>query len=236
MLLVPFLGGCVYLRLLQLKNQLADFDRHFAIDDGAGLKLSFKSPVLLDDDMSFLGMKTSARQRSGAAERWTVRWVKTPAADDPRGETFQQSLDFVFVHGKMTTVLVPERFFVFFPKNILVAGLRAMGRVRVDREKRSATTEVQDGDLQGETPVLSIEALRQTIGGPNEIAGDTASPEWRYLFEPGAECAGSGGIELTFTVDPAAQVVRRVRGRLIFGTFDFVYPVTPAGQAGRVDR
>lgn len=34
-------GGCVYLRLLQIKNQLAEFDRYFDADTRDGLKLTF---------------------------------------------------------------------------------------------------------------------------------------------------------------------------------------------------
>ena len=234
-LLVPLFGGCVYLRLLQLKNQLADFDRHFSLDDSAGLKLGFKSPVLLDDDMSFLGMKTTLREKSGVAERWTLRWRKTPASGDPRDAIYEQSVDFGFVRGRMTTVLLPERFFVFFPKNVLVAGLRAMGRARVDREKRAATAEVQAQDQVGVTPFLPLEALRKTIGAPNRVTEDGAYPEWHYSFQPTPECAGSGAIDLAFTIDPQVGTVRRVRGKLVFGTFDFWYP-TPASTHHNVNE
>ena len=46
--------GCVYLRLLQVKNQLNDFEGNFDLKDQNGLKLVFKNPVLLSRDIVWL--------------------------------------------------------------------------------------------------------------------------------------------------------------------------------------
>jgi len=231
LLALPFLTGCIYLRLLELKRQLGEFDRYVAVETTAGLKLTFREPVLLDRDMAFLGLATTDRARSGVAERWHVSWAKVPVAAEAGGPRVVQSLDFVFVDRRLTTVIVPERFFVFFPKDVLLAGLRAMGRAKVDREKRTVTTEVGGGEIAGPAPVLPRAALERTLGAPTAAGGAAAAPEWHYVFAPEPASRGSGGIGLTFTIDAATGQVRRIRGRLISGTFDFTYPIVSDARA-----
>ena len=50
------LAGCVYLRLLAFKRQLADFDRHFPLRTDDGLRLGCLTPVLLPEDFRWLGL------------------------------------------------------------------------------------------------------------------------------------------------------------------------------------
>src|SRR5262245_8179456 len=75
------LGGCVYLRLLQLKRQLADFDKNFTVQLTPGLRLNCLNPVVLADDLKFLGFYPASTRTLGAAEQWTIRWIKEPAAN-----------------------------------------------------------------------------------------------------------------------------------------------------------
>ena len=55
------LSGCLYLRLLELRNQLAEFDRYFETDLREGVKLTCRKPVLLDEDMAFFKLVPEAR-------------------------------------------------------------------------------------------------------------------------------------------------------------------------------
>jgi hypothetical protein len=66
------LGGCVYLRLLAFKRQLADFDRHFTLQTDDGLRLGCLTPVLLPEDFRWLGLtpetvKTLGQSVTGGA-------------------------------------------------------------------------------------------------------------------------------------------------------------------------
>ena len=45
-LIFGLVTGCVYLRFLKVKNQMADFNSNFEITDTDGLSLNFKNPVL----------------------------------------------------------------------------------------------------------------------------------------------------------------------------------------------
>lgn len=235
--LLPLVAGCVYLRLLDVKHQLGDFERNFILDESSGLRLTFRHPVLLDRDLAFLGLATTHRTTSGHAERWRITWVKRPSADAateaPPAPPVTESLDLVLVDHRLSTVIVPESFFVFFPKSVVAAGLRSLGRARVDREARVVSAEVATGGQPGPVgpPVLPRTALFGTLGEPTETGGTVDALEWRYRFEPAPEAKGSGPIDLTFTIDPASGLVRRIRGRLIRGTVEFNYPIPSAAAA-----
>ncbi|MBM3855124.1 MAG: hypothetical protein FJ399_18545, partial [Verrucomicrobia bacterium] len=70
------LGGCVYLRLLEVKLQLAKFDRYFALRSDDGLVILCQKPVIRPDDVRWFGVKPETVRRLGHAEEWQIRWVK----------------------------------------------------------------------------------------------------------------------------------------------------------------
>lgn len=216
------LGGCVFLRLLEVKRQLAEFDRFFTVDARDGLKLTFANPVLLRRDVTFLGLHPESRRRAGAIEKWDLRWIKEPAPKDDPGEVFEQTGRLVFVRGKLATVEMPERFFAYFPKSVLIAGLRAMGRASVDRAGRTANSELEDADFPEPGRPLRGEDLLGMLGHPLEIEGDPAQPEWRYVFRP-VTPAKARPVEMRFAVDRESGFVRRIRGRLPVGSFAISY-------------
>jgi hypothetical protein len=209
--------------LLELKRQLADFDNHFVVDTSDGLKLRFKRPVLRDDDMAFLGIAPASRHGNRRAERWHFRWVKDPVAADGAGVSYEQTADFVFVDGRLTTLIVPERFFVFFPKSVLLAGLRSMGHASVDRGRRRATAAVRPAGPGETLPALRKAQLVEMLGVPVEVRGSAAAPEWRYAFQAAATAKRTGPIDITFTLDAATGIVRRIQGTLVAGSLEFDY-------------
>ena len=55
LVLIFTLSGCVYLRLLEVKNQLADFDHHFRVElSGGHFILHFLHPILFKEDFTEL--------------------------------------------------------------------------------------------------------------------------------------------------------------------------------------
>ena len=65
------LTGCVWLRLLDLKNQFAQFDRYIEVPDGPGIELRFRTPVLLEGDLDRLirGEPTATAEGGGTTVR-----------------------------------------------------------------------------------------------------------------------------------------------------------------------
>src|ERR1035441_8561241 len=90
------LGGCVYLRLLELKHQLADFDHYFAVDETDGLTFTMQKSVLLVDDMTFFELAPESSKQLGAAVRWHLRWIKDYAAPGEHATDYEVEADFTF--------------------------------------------------------------------------------------------------------------------------------------------
>jgi hypothetical protein len=219
------LGGCIYLRLLELRNQLASFDRYFEADLRDGVKITCRKPVLLDEDMAFFKLVPESRERVGVAERWHFRWVKdyTAAGENPRN--YEVAVDFIFVDHRLTRVILPERLFAFIPKRFFLAIVRAFGHARIDKVKRTASTSVRE-DLGPNQipPQLVRNDLVALLGAPMETKTTEAGILWRYRYRPASPSQRSGRIDVTFTLNPATQKVRRIQGRVFDATLDIAFP------------
>jgi hypothetical protein len=221
--LTLLLTGCVYLRLLELKRQLANFDDYFAVDESEGLELRFRKPVLRANDVEFLGFTPAERKKSGSVEQWHFRWVKDPAPGDALGATYEQTADFVFVNRRLAAVVVPERFFAFFPKSRVVASLRSMGQATVDRTRRTASGALPPSEQNDALPPLRKADLTAMLGAPVGTGGSAEAPEWRYSFKAVATGKRTGPIDVVFILHPRTGIVQRMRGTLIAGTIEFDY-------------
>lgn len=226
------LGGCIYLRLLELKHQLADFDRYFETDLSNGIKITCREPVLLDEDMAFFRLAPESRQRAGVAERWHFRWVKANTAPGEEPGTYELSVDFIYVDHKLTSVLLPERFFTFMPKQFFLAMVRAFGQANVDEAKRSASASVHLnlGPDQSRPP-LSRADLSAMLGAPLETRETAAGLLWRYRYQAASRDQHSGWIDVIFTLDPATHVVRHIHGVVFNGRIDLDFPAAAAQPA-----
>lgn len=222
------LSGCVYLRLLQLKWQLADFDRHFAVESGDGLAVTFRNPVLLDEDVErFFRWVPEERTRVGRAERWRFRWVKPESRADGGRPPAEFVVELMFVNRKLVKFSAPETFFAAtIPKSLALAALRSLGDAKVDRKARRAESVIEPADLQmaAADPFLSAAGLREALGAPTVRSHVDGFEEWRYEFAPASarqRAGDSGVVEVRFTLDPATERVRRMQGRTVFGAVVF---------------
>jgi hypothetical protein len=219
------LGGCIYLRLLELRNQLADFERYFEADLREGVKITCRKPVLLDEDMAFFKLVPEARTRAGVAERWQFRWVKDGAAADENARNYEVAVDFIFVDHKLTRVILPERLFAFIPKPFFLFIVRAFGHAQIDKEKRTASTTVHEDFGPNQTPPQLVrQDLAAMLGTPNETRTTEEGILWRYRYRPASPSQRSGRIDVTFTLSPATAKVRRIKGRVFDVTLDIAFP------------
>ena len=219
-------SGCVYLHLLQLKLQLAHFDKNFAVDTHDGVALTFNHPMLLDEDVeSFFKWVPDSRQRIGQVEKWHFAWVK----DKPAGEsdTVELAFDLFFIDHKLVKIVAPERFFAAtMPKSLALAALRSLGHAEVNKENRSASSTISSQELQTAAAdrFLTGDGLRDALGPPNtrSTKGDTL--EWHYRFSPISQrqkFGDSGVVDVTFTLDAATRKVKVMKGRTMFGSIVF---------------
>ena len=211
------LSGCVYLRLLQLKNQLAKFDRYFEADTRDGLKLTCKEPVLLDEDFDgFFKWSPESRQKAGAAEKWHFRWIKERTVADGEHAPYAVEFDLFFTDHKLAKLIVPESFFAtFMPKQFVLTTLRSMGGAKIDQKNRSASVNVDHAAIDPAAIDRPSQAgLTALLGAPVEVSGSATELQWRYRFAAASpkQRLGRGGIDVTFTFDPVTNRVRKMRG------------------------
>ncbi len=228
------LGGCIYLRLLELRRQLADFDRYFEVDQRQGVAIAFRHPVLLDEDMAFFKLVPESRRRIGNVERWHFRWIKAyqVPGEDPRN--YEVAVDFLFVDHKLARVLLPERLFVFVPKHFFLTILKAFGHAQIDQAKRTASANVHEAFAPGVIPPPPSDTdLVAMLGAPEAKHDTPAGTVWNYRYQAASADQRSGRIEVIFTLDPATRKTRRIQGRVFEFTLDINLPapITPPPPA-----
>lgn len=233
--LVPLLAacllleGCVYLRLLELKHQFADFDRFFAVDDSDGLTLTLKKPVLQTEDLAFFDLAPENETRLGVALRWHLRWIKDYAMPHERPEDYEVTADFIFAEDKLRRVQLPERIFAFMPKSLILSALRSLGHASVNKAKQSASAALPSS---AGLPLTHADLLR-FLGAPL----DTQRREdgrilVHYRYTGVSVLQPAGKIEFTFTLDPATETVLHLQGRMKHAVleFDWPKPAAPAAE------
>jgi hypothetical protein len=215
------LGGCVYLRLLELKHQLADFDRYFAVDETDGLAFTFKEPVLLVDDMEFLEMAPESTGQLGAAMRWHLRWIKDYAVSGEHPTDYEVQAGFTFVDGNLTRVHLPEHIFSFVQKSFVLQALRSLGHASVDKSKHSARTTLDSPNL---APLTRTDLLH-FLGAPLDTRSEGSHLLLHYRYTNVCASPTPGKIDFTFTLDAATQNVVHLEGKLFHAEVEFDWPV-----------
>jgi hypothetical protein len=218
------LGGCVYLRLLEVKRQLAQFDQHFVLHTEEGLKLICQTPVLLTDDIRWLGIRPETIKRLGRAEQWHVRWVKQlPPGVTDKG-TFFIALDLTFADGKLTGIAIPETYFALLPKSFVIGVIKSLGGARVDKSHRSAEAAVADAAALARPDLPGIDKV---LGQPTEerIEGGVAIQRYRYI--PATTERGAGIFEMTLRFDNATGELLHWHGKTPMGNIAFDFRKKP---------
>jgi hypothetical protein len=171
------LSGCVYLRLLQLKRQLADFDTHFTVQLTSGLRLNCLHPVVLADDLRFLGFYPANVRKLGTAEQWTIRWIKEPPANVRERQRYEISFDLFFGEEKLTALHVADKYLAFVPKDVIVATVKSLGRGKLDKSSRSL-----ESDVLGDLIPPSAKGVSEMLGAPTDRQVDGDREVFHYHF------------------------------------------------------
>src|SRR4051812_12784319 len=148
------LGGCVYLRLLELKQQLAKFDQFFSLQTDNGLAIVCLTPVLRTDDVRWIGLKPETTKKIGQAEHWQVRWVKQIPPGMTEKIEFDIVLELGFVADKLTRIAIPERYFAIMPKTFVVGVIKSLGRGKIDKSGKKIEAAVSAEEIAAARPKL----------------------------------------------------------------------------------
>jgi hypothetical protein len=180
------LSGCVWLRLLSLKDQFADFDRWIEVPPGPGLELRFRRPVLLAEDLETLVTGRPTASASGGdvtVQSYAFSRIPSPDGPDPLGSSPTLVLLVGIRSGKVAFVSLPPEVFRVVPRELALRGMRALGRAAVDTGSRSAVAAV---DFHGTRTVLPTRAeLIALFGTPNSVKlmNDRERVLWRYQLQ-----------------------------------------------------
>jgi len=212
------LSGCVYLRLLQVKRQMAKFDENFAVSTDTGVQLTCRHPVLLSDDLRWLGLAPESSKRVGSAEEWRVRWVKQLPPDVHEAGEFDIVLNLTFSNDRLVRVAIPERYFAVMPKQLLLDLLRSLGGAKVDRDQRAV-----EAQLAAARP--NLPGIQQLLGRPSAetIQGDETLYRYRYVPVTSGGLARVAVFDMTVHFATASGEMRRWEGQTPVGKIGFSF-------------
>ncbi len=221
------LGGCVYLRLWQFKQQLGSFDKNFSVETGSGLGFICQRPVLLADDLRWLGVRPETVEHVGSDEFWTVRWVKQMPSAIPEDEHHDIELKLVFSGQKFTRLSVDRKYFSQIPKPFYVALLRSLGSASINKLKRRAEARVLVAPGQSEL-LPTPEAVASLLGEPTSERHLEDAREIHYRFGQAPAVPGEDVFDLYFTFATADGRLTKLYGHSTVGTIAFDFEPAPA--------
>ncbi len=230
-------SGCIYLRLLKVKQQLAAYHGYLRIENHTGLSLLFLEPVLLKDDFLFLAKRHPTRNESlGQTTRWHYLFEKRLAEGQSEKRNFDLPMDFFFQQNKLVMARFPVRFLIILRKPVIVQGLRALGKAKVYLNSR-----IVSGDFYENADMATIRAptkaqMLKLLGKPTFSETETGAIKltYRYRLQPGKQDAqkrpASGWVRLTFDSRTGALLKGELKFSIIHLSMDFRPPKekTPA--------
>lgn len=165
-------SACVYLRLLEVKKQLQNFDENFLLSGRSELVIEFKHPVLRTKDVRFL-IGADPLSLSGTEEGLQhyefelVRGASEPVTL-PMGRL---GLDLAIQRGRLVKIIVPEAFMFLFPRNVVVETLKQAKDAEVFELKKMARGKIRlEKEVEAQLPSYSKTIL--LLGEPLQKANE----------------------------------------------------------------
>jgi hypothetical protein len=169
-LLALLLTGCIWTRLLALKNQFADFDRFVKVDDQEGLSLHLLKPVLYSSDVrSLMEADPTTRSTNGAEQTWDWTFEKLPGTNAEAGG-WGLGFSTSFQKDKLSRLTIPDRFRAIVDKETVLAMARSLGRGKVDEKKRQLSSRLDEGGAGPEFRPLSRAQVIELLGLPCRVS------------------------------------------------------------------
>lgn len=217
--LTLLLGGCVYLRLLELKQQLGKFDEFFALQTADGLALICHTPVLRTADIRWIGLSPEHTKKLGQAEQWQVRWVKQLPAGITEKLEFDIVLELGFAADKLTRVAIPERYFAVMPKQFLIGVIKSVGKGKIDKSSKRIDTTVSAAEIAAARPKLP--AIDKLLGVPSEEREEGENTIVRYRYVPATKESRAGVFDMHLTFHTKSGELLKWQGFTPVGRIGF---------------
>ncbi len=180
-------SGCVYLRLLEVKMQLNDFDRFFRVEVGERFSLFFNKPVMLKKDVLTLS-KLRSNDITQTAESTRIRYHfyqldKDGVVIEPKSELM---IEFLFnQQQKLFAASFSPLFLKMMPAEYIELTLRAIGSANINRKERRVRADLSA--LRKSDRVLPLrESIVSHLGEPNVI--HLVGPVRMYIYHFKLDC------------------------------------------------
>jgi hypothetical protein len=153
---------------------------------------------------------------------------QVPPGASERGH-YDIAFDLFFTTGKLNAVHIPENYFAFMPKEVVVAGLKSLGGAKVDKSSRSIETNVLT-QLRDHIIPPSAKGVGEMLGIPTERKVEDNRETLRYHFVS-ADPEGKGkDFDLALIFDAKTGDLRETRGKLPVGNLHLKFD-PPAGAS-----
>ncbi len=163
---IAALSGCVYLRLNQVKRQLAQFDEYFELVENDDFYLIFKKPVLYSRDIAWM-MKSVPSSQEKQDQNLTYNYIleKQYSSEKDKTGNYDLTIKFIFTDDRLSKVMLEKRIFVIFPKTFFIELLRTLGGATVDKRQRKVSWQFEH-KLEKEPHIPDINEVQRLLGSP----------------------------------------------------------------------
>lgn len=220
LLLLSTLTACVYSRLLEVKNQLAEFDDNFGVKVESGhFVLDFKHPVLYDSDfISLTHLNPSRTDHQGGNYQWYLDFSPDTEARTPKATS--EKIVFCMTFGtdrKLRSWDFSPLFLQMAPAEFLEASIRSLGKGTILQSKRQLKVDYKNlNKVTAEPPSLS--AILNSLGNPAKIyqKGDLDVYVYRFKAESTATDSGYEDMRLAeakLYIDPHTKQLAKMSSR-----------------------
>jgi hypothetical protein len=226
--LALLLGGCVYLRLLELKQQLGKFDQFFGLQTDDGLTIVCHDPVLRTADVRWIGLSPEHTRKLGRAEQWQVRWVK----ELPPGKVEESKFDIVihlgFANGRLNRIAVPERYFALMPKSFVIGVIKSIASGEIDKTGKKIQATVSAAEIAAARP--NLPDIDKLLGQPSEERKEGSTTFVRYRYVPATQESRAGVFDMQLTFDTKSGELLSWQGKTPVGNIGFNFGADRVGR------
>jgi hypothetical protein len=201
-----FLSGCFYLRLQQVREQLACFEQYYEIEEGKYYSLIAKKPVLLSSDIIRL-MRCPPSQIDGNEPNFVFDYIleKQYPPDINEIGNYSVKVTFLFENDKLVNTLIDRRFFDAISKKTFISVVKAFGNSKVDIGKQSVSA------MTGKTDQINVpdanEILR-LLGKPYSKDGQSYTYKYAWKLPENSQSKVLNKINTIFTFNDKGKMLK----------------------------
>ena len=184
LLLMFSLSGCVYLRLLEFKNQFSSFDTLFKVETHDHFILHMNEPVLKRGDLTYLSKLEPTHTNSVVSGERTTYVLQQL---DKENQIKQAGVEIVFEMGFNQQGLMDEWsfspiFLAIAPAEFLELSLRSLGTAEIFKAKRQVKADLSQVEKL-QAPLPTRQTIIDTLGEPLSITERQDAQRYLYHFK-----------------------------------------------------